>query len=34
MPGSQFLHTRYAHALYEPFRFGAPSERVMERRPE
>jgi GNAT superfamily N-acetyltransferase len=29
-----FLHTRDAHALYERFRFGAPSERVMERRPD
>jgi GNAT superfamily N-acetyltransferase len=29
-----FLHTRDAHGLYERFRFGAPSERVMERRPE
>jgi GNAT superfamily N-acetyltransferase len=29
-----FLHTRDAHALYESFRFGAPSERVMERRPD
>ena len=29
-----FLHTRDAHALYERFRFGLPSERVMERRPE
>jgi ribosomal protein S18 acetylase RimI-like enzyme len=29
------LHTRDAHALYRKFRFGAPSERLMERyRPE
>jgi GNAT superfamily N-acetyltransferase len=29
-----FLHTRDAHALYAKLGFGAPSERVMERRPE